>query len=246
MREDLIAPGVVALDFDRAPRGNSLTVELVESLLSALPRIADDHDIHTLVLRPRGSHFCTGFDLSDLDRQSDGDLLHRFVRVEQLLNALWHAPLRTVACARGRTWGAGADLFAACDVRAADPGTSFSFPGAQFGLVLGSRRLAERVGVDRARAWITQGANLGAADAVQAGLVTDLVAGGGDEDRWLAALCAPPAVDRATAAAIRAATRGTDRDDGDLAALVRSAATPGLKSRIEGYRARVLAAAQSR
>ena len=49
-----------------------------------------------------------------------------------------------------------------------------------------------------------------------------------------------PVVQGRTAGAIRAASRA-DLRDADLAALVRSAAEPGLVARITGYRARQLA-----
>ena len=35
--------------------------------------------MHTLVLRGRGRHFCTGFDLSGIDRETDATLRERFV-----------------------------------------------------------------------------------------------------------------------------------------------------------------------
>ena len=54
----------------------------------------------------------------------------------------------------------------------------------------------------------------------------------------LSGLAGPPAVERSTAAALRAATRAEHRD-ADLAALVRSAALPGLRARIAAYRASV-------
>jgi len=246
--------GVATLTLARAERGNALSPELVDALLAAVARHCGAADVHTLALAGDGRHFCTGFDLSDLDACSDGDLLARFVRIEALLAALWHAPVRTVAAARGRAWGAGADLFAACDLRIAAPDASFRFPGAGFGLVLGTRRLAERVGADRARHWVIDGATVNAAQALDAGLANRLA----DADDGLAGDAADPAprtpladtdplaqavahatrapaITRATAAAIRHATRA-DHRDADLAALVRSAAEPGLKARIAAYR----------
>ncbi|MGE3847233.1 MAG: enoyl-CoA hydratase/isomerase family protein [Gammaproteobacteria bacterium] len=228
-REDA---GVLTLTLSRAALGNALDDTLVEALLAAILAAGDNEALHTLVLRGAGKHFCTGFDLSDLAAQSDGDLLRRFVRVELLLAALWHAPLRTVALAQGRAFGAGADLFACCDQRVAQVGASFTFPGARFGLVLGTRRLAARLGESRALACVTGGEVLDARAALATGLASDLV--DGDLDAWLAALPAP-VTERATSAALKAATR-PDMRDADLAALVRSAARPGLKARIVAYR----------
>ena len=181
-----------------------------------------------------GAHFCTGFDLSNLATCSEGDLLQRFVRVEQLLQLLWAAPIRTIAVAQGRTWGAGADIFAACEARFCTGDTTFRFPGARFGIVLGTRRLAERVGADQARHWLLDGAEIKAEEALQAHLATRVI-DAGDHAAAVASAVAQ-AVDRHTGAAIRALTCKDDSNR-DLAELVRSAARPGLKTRIEAYMA---------
>ncbi|MFO1327903.1 MAG: enoyl-CoA hydratase/isomerase family protein [Rubrivivax sp.] len=218
----------LTLTLARPERGNALAPALVEALLDAVQAASADATLHTLVLRAEGRHFCTGLDLSDLDRTQDADWLWRLVRIETLLDALWRCPLATVALAQGRAWGAGADLFAACERRIAAPDASFRFPGAQFGIVLGTRRLAERIGSDAARALVTGGGTLDAPQALAAGLATAI---GSDVDG------PAPAVDAPTAAAIRAATR-RDAPDADLAALVRSAAQPGLVERMRAYRER--------
>src|SRR3546814_4977267 len=82
---------------------------------------------------------------------SEGDLVLRLIRIETLLQTVWHLPFPTLALARGRVFGAGADLFCACSRRVAEPGTSFRMPGLGFGIVLGTRRLMARVGADAAR-----------------------------------------------------------------------------------------------
>jgi len=167
--------GVRTLVLSRPERGNALSADMVEALLDGALDAYSNPQIHTLVIRAEGKHFCTGFDVSGLETQSDGDLLQRFVRIETLLATIWHAPIRTVAIADGRVWGAGADLFATCDIRVAGQGANFRFPGAAFGLVLGTRRLAERIGVDHARQCAVSGLRLDAAKATELGLVTDLV-----------------------------------------------------------------------
>ncbi len=223
--------GVTLLRMQRPERGNALGPMLVEDLISAASEAFANAAVHTLVLQGEGRHFCTGFDLSDLATLSDADLLLRLVRIETLLAMLWHAPIRTVAQAKGRTWGAGADLLVACEQRLVGSDTTLRFPGAQFGLVMGTRRLAERIGADAARALVLEGGELDATQALALGLasrITDSLA------------LAPLRTSGDTGRAVRAASR-SDLRDADLAALVRSAAVPGLQQRITQYRASLLA-----
>ena len=223
--------GVTLLRLQRPERGNALGPMLVEGLISAASEAFANASVHTLVLQGEGRHFFTGLDLSDLATLSDADLLLRLVRIETLLAMLWHAPIRTVAQAKGRTWGAGADLLVACEQRLVGSDTTLRFPGAQFGLVLGTRRLAERIGADAARALVLEGGELDATQALALGLasrITDTLA--------LALL----RTSGDTGRAVRAASR-SDLRDADLAALVRSAAVPGLQQRITQYRASLLA-----
>ena len=164
------AAGVLTLSMNRPERGNALSAGLVEALLEAMHAAMADHAVHTVVLRGAGRHFCTGLDLSDLDKTSDGELLWRLVRIEMLLSLVWHAPKRTVAVAQGRAWGAGADLVAACEARVALPDATLRFPGAQFGIVLGTRRLALRMGSTAARAVVTEGGELNSQQALACGV----------------------------------------------------------------------------
>jgi enoyl-CoA hydratase len=219
--------GTVTLELARPERGNALGEALVEALIEQLRTPLADDSVHTVVLRGQGRHFCTGLDLSDLEHAGDAQWLHRLVRIETLLATVWSAPKRMVAVAQGRTWGAGADLFAACEVRVALPGTTLRFPGARFGIVLGTRRLAARIGEVRARRLVTEGGELDAQQALQCGLADT------NEEPVLP----EPVVHPFTAAAIRAATRAGEEAAlaADLAALVRSAAEPGLRERMRAY-----------
>ncbi len=231
------AQGVTCITLRRAEKGNCLSARMVAALASAVH--ACHHDgTRLLVLRGAGRHFCTGFDLSHLDSETDDTLLARFVRVELLLQELHGAPFTTLALASGRALGAGADLFCACEQRWVVDSASFAFPGAAFGLVLGSSRLAARTGTTVAREWIRTGAEIGAQEALRAGLVTRILPPG-ELDAALAGLAAQSArLAPQTQQAIHEATLGTPAgsDALDLRALVLSAASPGLKERIVAYR----------
>lgn len=232
VRQD-IAPGIRSLSLMRPDRGNALSDELVAWLSKQVADAYRDEDIHTLILEGQGRHFCTGFDLSAVPTSSDGDLLARFVRIEMLLASLWNAPFRTIAVAAGRVWGAGADLFATCDFRVASRCALFRFPGAAFGLALGTRRLGLRVGPDVARRCISEGLTLNADQALACGLATHLTDNLAD---WLSTELPAVGLDRKTSTIIHRATR-PDHSNDDLAELVRSAIRPGLADRILAYSA---------
>jgi enoyl-CoA hydratase/carnithine racemase len=231
---------IANVTLERPQVGNALSASMVDGMNLALDQAAEA-GARMIVLRGTGKHLCTGFDLSDLENCSDGDLLLRFVRVEQLLQKLYRSPVTSVALGSGRTYGAGADLFASCDRRIGLPDTKFAFPGSEFGLVLGSRRLAARIGNDAARRVLLKGDELGVEEAARLGLVTDIC-----DEAALPGLLAEIATTASrlapeTVRALHDVTISRD-DDADLAALVKSASLPGLKDRIVAYRSKVTAA----
>jgi len=230
------AGDTVTLWLDRPERGNALGPALVEALDAGIDA-ALARGARLIVLRGRGRNFCTGLDLADLDAVSEGDLALRIIRIELLLQKIGGLPVTTMAVAGGRVFGAGADLFAACDRRLALTGSSFSFPGPAFGLVLGTGRLAGLVGDAAARRLLLEGAPVDAGTALALGLAT---AQPGEEEvpeAIAAAGRAAARLDAETVAALHGRTRRAE-DAADLAALARSVARPGLKQRIQDYRAR--------
>lgn len=233
---------VMHVVLQRPDKGNALSDALVSALAQAVDA-AREARVRLLVLSGEGRHFCTGFDLSKLDQESDDSLLARFTRVELLLQALHAAPFTTLALAHGRTMGAGADIFCACAERWAVGDTSFAFPGAAFGLVLGTARLADAVGPTRTRDWIESGATIGVDAAFEAGLVTRRLAPEALDAALTQLTARARRLDGPTQHGIHDAIdsarrpRGDAGDAQDLMRLVRSAARPGLRERIAAYRA---------
>jgi enoyl-CoA hydratase/carnithine racemase len=223
------------LTLNRPGKRNALSPAIVDRMLGVVEESSED-GTRLFVIRGEGKAMCSGFDFTGLKDQTDADLTLRFVRLELLLQAVHHAPFATIALVQGGCYGAGADLVAACGSRVACPiSTSFRMPGLNFGIVLGSKRLANITGTDNARRLLETTKVFKAQEALKCGFATTLAA---PED-W------PGIVDRATVAAtslpiaaqraMLKQTQGPDTRDGDLAALVRSASSPGLKERIEGF-----------
>lgn len=228
--------GVLRAVLNRPERGNALDEATVETLIAALDE-ATRTQTRVFVLEGAGRHFCTGFDLPE-QGAGDAHLLHRFVRIEMLLQRVYRAPFVTVCVAHGRTFGAGADLFAACDRRVTLEDARFAFPGAGFGILLGTHRLCERVGADMARQLVRTGDSIGAEEALRINLANLSCTEGDVENAVVAANRIE--IDALTLSGLNRVTARSD-DDKAMADLVRSAAAPGLADRLATYREKVKA-----
>jgi len=226
--------GLTRLTLNRPQKANALSAALVEALLEAVERAAAD-GTRVLVVEGAGPHFCAGFDFTDYARASDGDLALRFIRIETLLQAIYHSPCETIAVAHGRVFGAGADIVGSCSRRIAAPDAAFLMPGLRFGVVLGTRRFAARVGDDVARDVLAASRSFDAQEALRIGFLTQVA----PRDEWTdlvaSARVQSEKLAPAASAALREATLQDTRSE-DMAALARSVSAPGLKERIRAFR----------
>jgi enoyl-CoA hydratase len=229
------------LTLNRPDVANALSFELVEALLAAFAAAAVD-GTRLLALNGDGKSFCSGFDLSDLDDLSDGDLVYRLIRIETLLQTVAHAPFPTLALAHGRVFGAGADLVGACSRRIAAPGTKFRMPGLGFGVVLGTRRLAACVGRDAARDIQNECRTFDADEALEVGFLNQRAEPADWPQLIEAASQAAEVIPIGSSQALFRVTAADTRAE-DMADLVNSTSQPGLKDRILAYREQTLKAA---
>jgi enoyl-CoA hydratase/carnithine racemase len=225
---------VTRLTLNRQGKANALSGSLVEALLNAVEYAYTD-GTRLLILDGAGDHFCSGFDFTGYHDQSEGELALRFLRIETLLQQIFHAPFETLALAHGSAFGAGADLVATCGVRVAAPGTKFRMPGLRFGVVLGTRRLAFRIGADRARAILSASRPFGADEALRMQFITQ-IAPPADWPQVTKALDESSALLSPVAAAALRQQTITDTRSDDMAVLALSVSRPGLKERIRRYR----------
>lgn len=224
---------VTTLALNRPEKRNALSAGLIDEMLAAL-RAAHDDGTRLLVLRGAGKGFSGGFDFGGIEKQSDGDLALRFIRVELVLQALCHAPFATLALVQGACYGAAADMVCCCTRRIATSDAKFRMPGLRFGIVLGTRRLAATIGKDAARNILETSRVFGAREAFDRGFLTEIR----EQDEW------PEAIAHASASAtdLPAESHRTllartvqDRRADDMDALVRSVSEPGLRQRIEAF-----------
>ena len=225
---------VTHLTLNRPQKTNALSASLVEALLNAVEYAYTDAT-RLLIVDGSGEHFCAGFDFTDYLEMSEGDLALRFIRIEHLLQQLYHAPFATLVLAHGRNFGAGSDLVCAGSLRVAAPGATFRMPGLRFGIVLGTRRLAHRIGTEAARDVLSTSRTFDADEGLRLKFLTQVEA----QLEWPALIAAArktagvlsqPAIARLNEQTV------TDTRASDMAALVKSASVPGLKERIRTFR----------
>ena len=217
----------------RPARANALSDTLVDALLAALDH-AEAEKVRLVVFSGEGKHFCSGFDLGNLDEQRDADLVYKLLRIERLLQRVAHAPFPTLALAHGRVMGAGTDLFCAGRGRMGVPGTASRMRGWRFGSALGTRRFAARVGADVARAVLMESRVFSAEEGLAMGFVSAVI----PEAEW------PAAIEKSVQRAERLDWQSSrfllgytveDTRAADMAALVETSTRPGLKERIIEY-----------
>jgi 2-(1,2-epoxy-1,2-dihydrophenyl)acetyl-CoA isomerase len=173
---------VATLTLNRPESMNSLSVELKETLRTALEDIARDDSVRAVVLTGSGRGFCVGQDLREhvaLLQAEDPAPLHTVTEhYNPIVLALAGMPKPVIAAVNGMAAGAGAGLAFACDFRIASSTAGFLLAFANVGLTLDSGvswTLPRLVGAARATALALLAEPITAEAAVEMGLVNAMV-----------------------------------------------------------------------
>ena len=163
MTTDLIEnvkDGVAVLTLNRPDRLNAMSRPMLDALLEALPRLAEDPAVGVVVLTGAGRGFCAGGDVKAMAEGNElgGQTMEEKAQAlrSRMETSRWlhEMPKPTIAMMRGPAAGAGLSLAMACDLRVASDtarlGTAFARVGysGDFG---GSYYLTQLVGTAKAR-----------------------------------------------------------------------------------------------
>lgn len=171
------ADGVATITLNRPESLNSLNAALRRELLSAIKAAGRDDAVRAVVITGEGRGFCSGADLRGGSAERD---FRRVLTDEYnpLITAIRELPLPVIAAVNGVAAGAGVSLALACDLIYAAEDARFIQAFVRIGLVPDSgstRALVRALGRHRAARLIFGGEPLSAADALAAGLVTEVV-----------------------------------------------------------------------
>ena len=178
-----IQDGVAVCTLEREAVLNAFDDELGHTLVDAVTKASDDGSVRCIVITGTGKAFSAGEDLAalsaDYDAGSAPDLGHILRdRYIPLIEAVRAAPKPVIAAVNGVAAGAGASLAFACDVRIATDKARFLLAFVNVGLVPDSGALwflSRSIGVARAWQLASSGRPLGAAEALDLGLVDEVV-----------------------------------------------------------------------
>ena len=169
---------VAVVTLDRPPV-NALSLAIVERLAAVLRELESDTDLRAVVLTGAGAKaFCAGGDIEEFARLDDAQLLAAVRTGQRLVWDLEHLQKPTIAAVNGACLGAGQGIAMACDLRIASEAAVFGHPEVSLGLSLafaGSARLARLVGLSKAKEMIFTAKRLTAREALDAGLVNEVV-----------------------------------------------------------------------
>ncbi|MEZ4231599.1 MAG: 3-hydroxyacyl-CoA dehydrogenase NAD-binding domain-containing protein [Polyangiaceae bacterium] len=171
--------GVAILTLDNPPL-NPLSRELVSELWTALERIGKRSDVESCVLIGARDTFVAGADIRRLQQLAKGEAPgdDEARSLSALISAIEASPKPCVAAIDGFALGGGLELAMGAHLRLATPSARLGLPELRLGLIPGAggtQRLPRLVGLEVALDCMLSSRQLEAAEAMQLGLIDELV-----------------------------------------------------------------------
>jgi 2-(1,2-epoxy-1,2-dihydrophenyl)acetyl-CoA isomerase len=179
-----VADGVATIELNRPQALNAWNAQLGADLLAALRGAADDDAVRALLITGAGRAFSSGADLKDMsgDMTAEGrpDVYKTLTeRYHPIMHAIREVPKPVLAAVNGPAVGIGCSLALCCDLIVAAESAYFLLAFGNIGLVPdggSSLFVPTRVGFARANELSMLGEKLGAAQALEWGLINRVVA----------------------------------------------------------------------
>jgi 2-(1,2-epoxy-1,2-dihydrophenyl)acetyl-CoA isomerase len=179
-----VEAGAATIELNRPQALNAWNAQLGADLLAALGRAAEDDAVRALVITGAGRAFSSGADLKDIsggETTPDGrpDVYKTLTeRYHPIMRAIREVPKPVLASVNGPAVGIGCSLALCCDLIVAAESSYFLLAFVNIGLVPdggSSLFVPSRVGMARASELSMLGERLGAARALEWGLVNRVV-----------------------------------------------------------------------
>jgi len=183
--------GDVALVIVDNPPVNALSWHVRQGLFDGITRAVDDGASAVVVICD-GRTFIAGADISEF-----GGGAPQAVGLQDVQSKMEDAPVPVIAAIHGTALGGGLEVALCAHYRVATADAKFGLPEVNLGLLPGAggtQRLPRLTGAPKALEMMTSGRHIGTGEALEAGLVDDVVEGGQGELRDAAVAFARRAV----------------------------------------------------
>lgn len=174
-----ISEGVGTVTFQRPPV-NAFRVSTYEELIALTESLETNTDVRAVVLAagPASRCWCGGADVNDFSNMDGAGRDKRYEIVNAAIPRFASLEKPVVAAISGHTIGIGVMLAAVCDIRIAADTAEFATPEVNYGLIAGTSRLLNYLGVPEGlvRELAFTGRRATADEMKQAGFVTHVVA----------------------------------------------------------------------
>ncbi len=169
-------PGIAVVRINRPDARNALNQQVRAMLAEHFTELGSDPDVRCIVLTGSERIFAAGADIRDLAERSAVEMMLRNTR--RLWNAIASCPKPVVAAVNGLALGGGCELAMHADIIVAGEGASFGQPEVRIGVMPGAggtQRLTRAVGKFRAMKMVLTGQPVGAREALEMGLASEVV-----------------------------------------------------------------------
>lgn len=193
--EDRGDAGTIArVTVNNAEQRNALGNAGKRELAETFERISDDPRLRVIVLTGAGDRsFIGGANIKEMSTFSHGHATEGPSLTHRACEAIRRAPVPVIARVNGYCFGAGLEIAAACDMRAAVDTARFGMPEVLFGLPSGMEAclLPQLIGWGKTRELVYTGRHIDAREAMDCHLIERLVAPDGLDaavDEWVDAI----------------------------------------------------------
>jgi enoyl-CoA hydratase len=169
---DTGAGRVRILTMHRPEARNAMDTAMLMELVEAVDEAEGDARVRGLLLTGAGGAFSAG---ADVHEPTDDGHRRRMELFTVLYERLTGFQRPTAAAIEGAAVGGGAEAAAACDLRVAARGSRLRFPGAIYGIPVGTARTVGQVGLSVAKDWVLSSRDVDAEEAHRVGFVQRLV-----------------------------------------------------------------------
>lgn len=167
---------IFKITLNRPEKRNALNDSMINSLKAALRDADNDSELIAIVINGAGKDFCSGADLSALQKISESDILENLADAENLMglfSLIRKVKIPVIAAVHGRALAGGCGLATACDIVLASRSAVFGYPEVKIGFVPAMVMAILRRNLSEKRAFelITKGFNFDARTAEKFGLI---------------------------------------------------------------------------